>query len=50
MLSKITEEGLLEITLNRPRKMNSFTPAMYDELTRLLKDANTNDKIKVVLL
>jgi len=45
-----TANGILTITLNRPKKFNSLTLPMYHEIGRLLKQANEDPKVKVVLL
>ena len=50
VLSSITPEGVLLITLNRPKKFNSLTTPMYFEIMRLLTNANTDPKIKVIVL
>lgn len=42
--------GVLELTLNRPEKRNALTEAMYAELHRIFKDAKFDDSAKVVLL
>jgi len=44
------EDGILEITLNRPEKRNALTYPMYEELTRLLTTAADNPAARVVLL
>jgi len=42
--------GVLELTLNRPEKRNALTEAMYIELRRIFNDAKFDDSAKVVLL
>lgn len=44
-----TNNGVLEITLNRPDKKNALTNQMYAEMVSALTDAKTNDTIKVIL-
>lgn len=41
--------GVLEITLNRPNKKNALTNAMYADMVSALTIAKTDDDIKVVL-
>lgn len=41
--------GILEITLNRPDKKNALTNAMYADMVSALMSAKTDDDIKVVL-
>lgn len=40
----------LEITLNRPEKLNAFTPGMIDSLKDAFAMASTDDAIRAVLL
>ena len=42
-------ESVMEITLNRPDKLNALTNAMYRDLVKLLKAAEQNEAIHVVL-
>ncbi|PTY36167.1 enoyl-CoA hydratase [Saccharospirillum sp. MSK14-1] len=42
--------GVLELTLNRPEKRNALTEAMYVELHRVFNEAKFDDDAKVVLL
>lgn len=42
--------SVLHVTLNRPKKMNSFTEPMAEELQQALGDAAENDDIRSVLL
>ncbi|WP_108125254.1 enoyl-CoA hydratase [Saccharospirillum mangrovi] len=42
--------GVLELTLNRPEKRNALTEAMYIELRRALNDAKHDPDARVVLL
>ena len=43
-------EGIATITLNRPERMNAFTPQMLDEWLDALNDAHIDDEIRVVIL
>ena len=42
-------ESVLEITLNRPDKLNALTGAMYRDMIALLHTAEQSDEIRVVL-
>ncbi|WP_290498765.1 enoyl-CoA hydratase/isomerase family protein [Alcanivorax sp.] len=42
-------ESVMEITLNRPDKLNALTGAMYRDLIALLNAAEQSDDIRVVL-
>jgi len=42
-------ESVMEITLNRPDKLNALTGAMYRDLIALLNTAEQSDEIRVVL-
>ena len=42
-------ESVMEITLNRPDKLNALTSAMYRDLVKLLATAEQSDDIHVVL-
>lgn len=44
------DNGILQISIQRPDKLNALTIAMYDELTAGLEMAAQNDTIRVVLL
>jgi 2-(1,2-epoxy-1,2-dihydrophenyl)acetyl-CoA isomerase len=43
-------EGIATITLNRPERMNAFTPQMLDEWLDALNDAHLDDEVRVVIL
>ncbi len=43
-------DGIATITLNRPERMNAFTPTMLDEWYEALSDAHTDQDVKVVVL
>ena len=47
--SEIREE-ILYITLNRPKKMNSFSLDMYRKVQNLLNDANVDPSVKAIVL
>ena len=44
------ETGVLSITLNRPDKLNSFTPEMHQLLRQALERAHDEDAVRAVLL
>jgi 2-(1,2-epoxy-1,2-dihydrophenyl)acetyl-CoA isomerase len=43
-------DGIATITLNRPERMNAFTPQMLDEWLNALQNAHTDDDIRAVIL
>lgn len=49
LLTELNENGVLTITLNRP-KANAFDTEMAHALKKTLKDAGRNDAVRVVLL
>ena len=44
------DEGIATITLNRPERMNAFTPTMIDEWYAALTDAHTDRDVRVVIV
>ena len=44
------EGGVLVVTLNRPDRLNAFTPQMHGELADSLKVAETDDAVRAILL
>jgi 2-(1,2-epoxy-1,2-dihydrophenyl)acetyl-CoA isomerase len=44
------EAGVLALTLNRPEKLNAFTPEMHQELRKALEEARDDAAIRAVLL
>ncbi|OJH36017.1 enoyl-CoA hydratase [Cystobacter ferrugineus] len=44
------EAGVLTLTFNRPQKKNAFTAEMYSLAAQALRDADTNDAVRVVVL
>jgi len=43
-------EGVATITLNRPERMNAFTPKMLDEWLAALQDAHLDAETRVIIL
>ena len=44
------EEGIATLTLNRPQKLNAFTPAMYKGLSEILEEVAEDDGVRVLVL
>ena len=44
------DEGIATITLNRPEKMNAFTPRMCDELIAAFDQTDADDAVRVVIV
>lgn len=44
------EEGIMQITLNRPEKLNAYTATMGAELARAFDAADVDDAVRVVLV
>ncbi len=44
------EEGIMQITLNRPDKLNAYTATMGAELARAFDAADVDDAVRVVLV
>ncbi len=42
--------GVLTITLNRPEKLNAFTPTMMRELIDAFDRADTDDAVRAVIV
>lgn len=49
-ISTELSEGLLEITLDRPDRLNSFIDEMHVELQRILADARADSSCRAILL
>jgi len=50
VLSELSEEGVLTLTMNRPQRRNAFNPAAFRALAAALRQANENPKAACVLL
>ena len=44
------KEGIATITLNRPDKMNAFTPEMMDGIYRAVEDVRKDKEVKVLII
>jgi enoyl-CoA hydratase/carnithine racemase len=44
------QDGILTVTLNRPERLNAFTPRMMRELVSVFDDVDTNDEVRVVIV
>ena len=48
LLVEQKEEGVLLITLNRPKALNALCDALYEELNDALKKADKNPKVLTI--
>src|SRR5947199_5489918 len=44
------DEGILTITLNRPDRLNAWTPTMQRELLEAFDRSDTDDSVRAVIL
>src|SRR3954464_42859 len=44
------EDGVLTLTLNRPARLNAFTPTMKDELIAAFDQADADDEVRAVIV
>jgi enoyl-CoA hydratase/carnithine racemase len=44
------EDGIATITLNRPEKMNAFTPQMRDEMIQAFDRSDADDSVRAVIV
>ncbi len=44
------EGGIATVTLNRPERMNAFTPQMRDELISVFDETDADDSVRVVIV
>lgn len=44
------EEGVATVTLNRPERMNAFTPKMRDELIAAFDETDADDAVRAVIV
>jgi enoyl-CoA hydratase len=50
ILTRLDDDGILWVTLNRPERRNAITPAMHDELAPLFGRIAADRAVKVVVL
>ena len=50
VLQRDIEEGILEVRLNRPGRLNALDEALTGQLTRVFRDLNCNRDVRVVIL
>ena len=43
-------DGIATLTLNRPEKMNAFTPQMRDDLVAAFDATDADDAVRVVII
>jgi enoyl-CoA hydratase/carnithine racemase len=48
-ISVTTHDGIATITLNRPEKLNAFTPVMQREIVQALDATDADDRVRVVV-
>lgn len=44
------QDSIAVVTLNRPHKLNAFTPLMGEELTQVYESLSTRDDVRVIIL
>src|SRR6202000_1875145 len=49
-ISVTTQDGIATITLNRPEKLNAFTPVMQREIVEALDATDADDGVRVVIV
>lgn len=50
VLTELDDDGVLTVTMNRPKRRNAFNPGAFRAMAVALKQANENPKVAVVLL
>jgi enoyl-CoA hydratase/carnithine racemase len=50
LLYEVVEDGIATITLNRPAKLNAYTPQMGHEIVEAMRRADTDPSARVVIL
>jgi enoyl-CoA hydratase/carnithine racemase len=50
ILNELDDEGVLLLTLNRPRRKNAFDEEQWDSLADAIREANQDPRVAVVLL
>ena len=46
----VKDSGIATLTLNRPKKMNAFTPSMHRGISAMIKDAANDDEVRVLVI
>lgn len=49
-ISLTADAGVLELRLDRPERLNAFTPVMRQEIVRALDEAEADDTVRVVIV
>ncbi len=44
------KEGIATITLNRPDRMNAFSPEMSESISKAVQDADKDDEVRVLII
>lgn len=47
---EVEDDGLLQLTLNRPDKLNAFTVEMCEELIHAYNRASQDDAVRVIVV
>lgn len=50
LLHDVSEQGILTITLNNPKKLNAWSGYIYSKVRDLLVDARFSSTVKVIIL
>jgi enoyl-CoA hydratase/carnithine racemase len=45
-----TDAGVAEVTLNRPERLNAFTPQMGAELMRIFRELDADDSVRAIVV
>lgn len=49
-LQQNVQDSVLTLTLNRPGRLNAFSGEMIEQLTKAVKEAETDDNVRVIVL
>jgi 2-(1,2-epoxy-1,2-dihydrophenyl)acetyl-CoA isomerase len=49
-LMYVKDSGIATLTLDRPKKMNAFTPSMHRGMSEIIKDAANDNDVKVLVI
>jgi len=50
LIKTTIEDGVLNVVMNRAEKKNAITRSMYLDMSQALRDARTNDDVRVILI